>query len=154
MLRVLERTNQFSKTLILGDGEVGRLTRVYLHEQGIEVSGFIVSGIPTKDTLMDVPVKCIESIDNLDNSLVLVCVHKKWWNEVINRLLSLGVEDFELINDNRQKYMWNNVTFKDLYGDVEEGRNINTLLYHRVAELDTVYSLNVQCSMFNVQCSM
>lgn len=151
MLRVLERTKQFSKTLIFGDGEVGRLTRIYLHEQGIEISGFIVSGMPTKDTLMDVPLKCIESIGSSDSSLVLICVHKIWWDEVKDRLLSLGFVDFELIDDNRQKYMWNNVTFKDLYGDVEEGRNINTLLYHRVAELDTVYSLIVNKRNFEEQ---
>lgn len=151
MKKVLKKIEQYSRILIYGDGEIGRLTRVYLHEQGIEISGFVVSNKPVHDMLMDAPVKCIESIDDLDDTLVLVCVHKKWWGVVADNLYRYGLVYFEIIDDKCQKYMWENVFFEDRYADVEEGRNINTLLYHRIEELDTVYSLIVNKRNFEEQ---
>ena len=151
MLKIIKRTEQFSEILIYGDGEVGRLTRVYLHEQGIEISGFVVSNRPIHNMLMDVPLKSIENIDNTDDTLVLVCVHKKWWGVVTDNLIRLGFSHYEIIDDKCQKYMWENVSFKDSYSDVEEGKNINTLLYHRIEELDTVYSLIVSKRNFEEQ---
>ena len=147
---IIHNCMAYSQVYIYGDGEVGRLMRILLHEQGIEITGFLTTKEPRHTILMGVPVKKIETFDfNKGDSYLLICMHNKWWSESEVMLRNLGIINYVIINDDIRKEAEARVQFKDLYDDVEH--NINVLLYHRVESLDTVYSIIVEKQNFEDQ---
>lgn len=140
---LLKTCQNFRNIYIYGDGEVGRLTRIYLHEQEIEISGFITTNRPKRELLMNVPVYSIERFiaDKQHDAYIIVCMHKKWWAEVTDRLFQLGLTNYLIIDDSLRASIERDVLFRDLYRDVE--RKINVLLYHRIENFNTSYSIIV-----------
>ena len=152
MEELLERCGKLKKIFIYGDGEVGRLTRIFLHEQGIEAAAFVVTGVPRVNRLMDIPVYRIYDVsESTDEAMFIICMHKKHWKDAVSVLESIGAYDYIIVDDKVRESIVDRVTFKDIYEDVEAGKYINTLLYHRIEELDTTYSLIVNKRNFEEQ---
>ncbi len=140
------------KVYIYGDGEDGRLTRIFLHEQGVSVSAFVVTDKPVRVELMKLPVISLKAFSaNKEDALFFICMHKKWWNEVVEVLNQKGYRDSIIVDDAVRKGILNSIRFDEIYEDVERGRYINILLYHRVESLKTVSSLIVNEQNFEDQ---
>ncbi len=150
-LENLLKNARASKSIyIYGDGEVGRLLRVFLHEQGIEIQGFITTNVPNSSSLMSVPVKEIESLDGmLSEAYVILCMHPQRVQEASYLLMKAGNHRQVVIDDFLKEEIASKTLFKDLYEDVE--RKINILLYHRVVSYDTAYSIHVSEKNFEEQ---
>ncbi len=147
---ILNRCKESKKVYIYGDGEVGRLTRVFLHEQGIEIDGFITTYAPKRSEVMSVPACELDAFTvNPNDVYVLACMHKKWWEAVLNSLSEREYKNVDIIDDDLRIEIDNKVRFADLYEDVE--KNINVLLYHRVENLPTAYSIIVNERNFESQ---
>ena len=147
---LLEKCQLFKHVFIYGDGEVGRLIRVYLHAHGIEISGFVTTQKPLKDIVMDAPTYKIEKL-NCDpfDTFIVICMHKKWESEVEEYLDELGYNNYIFVDDEVRLIAENDTLFTDLYEDVE--RKINVLLYHRIENLETSYSIMVTEKNFEDQ---
>lgn len=147
---LLERCLKYRDVFIYGDGEVGRLLRVYLHEQSIEASGFITTFAPKRKKLMNLPVRELTELSgDKSDMFVIVCMHKKWWDDAVSRMKSNGLHNYEIIDDNLRREVEEKVLFKDIYEDVEH--KINVLLYHRVEDIKTSYSIIVGRENFEKQ---
>ena len=148
--RLIEKCRNYRSVYVYGDGEVGRLLRVFLHEQGIEIDGFITTNEPVRKTLMDVSVSQLGCIYvDFSKTLVIICMHKKWWDSVSRELNNQGYSNYVIIDDGLRKEVESKVLFRDVYQDVE--RKINVLLYHRVDNLETSYSIMVCKKYFEEQ---
>ena len=147
---ILKNCSRYSKIYLYGDGEVARLTRIFLHERGIEISAFITSDCPKKSLLMGVPVNEIDRFESeVISSYVLVCTNKRWWKEIVTRLTSKGYVNFDIIGPDIKREIEMLVEFSDIYEDVE--KTINVLLYHRVENLKSAYSIIVNEKNFEDQ---
>lgn len=147
---ILDKCKCGHKIFIYGDGEVGRLLRIFLHENGVEIAGFLTTNVPNHRMLMNVPEYKLEDInDCTKDSYIIVCMHMKWWEDAENRLRKLDFNNYVVIDDDTRKAIEEVVQFKDIYEDIE--RRINVLLYHRVADLKTAYSIIVGKKNFEEQ---
>jgi len=139
---LIKKCMEFKRIYIYGDGEVGRLMRVYLHEHKLEISGFLTTYKPQKNRVMDVPVCELSSLHSVPtDTFIIICMHKKWWDEAIKYIEKYGYTNFMIADDGIRLNIENETMFTDLYEDVDH--RINVLLYHRVENLETSYSIIV-----------
>ncbi len=147
---LIEECLKFRHVYVYGDGEVGRLMRVYLHEHRLEISGFLTTYKPKKNRIMDVPVYELESLNsNLTDTLILICMHKKYWEKAIEYIKKLGYINYIIIDDTLRISAEEATLFDHLYEDVEQ--KINVLLFHRVENLETSFSIIVNEKNFEDQ---
>lgn len=140
------------RVYIYGDGADGRLVRIFLYEQNIDVEGFVVTAEPNRRQLMDLPVKSLfELTENDKDALFLICMNKSWWLQVVNNLEEKGCSNILVLDSRLRKNVLEQVQFSHIFEDVEIGRYINTLLYHRIESLETVSSLVVTEQNFEDQ---
>ena len=150
MINFIKECSKHKKIFIYGDGEVGRLTRICLHEQGIEICAFITTNEPKRSNLMGIPVYKISTLEiDLSDTYVIICMHKMWWDDAVTRLDNYGFKNYIIVDDELRNELERQVEFRDIYSDVE--RNINVLLYHRVESLETSYSIIVNPINFEAQ---
>ena len=72
---LIRKCSEYKYVYIYGDGEVGRLIRVYLHEQEFEISGFLTTYKPKKKIIMDVPVCKLESLKSASaDTFIIICM--------------------------------------------------------------------------------
>ena len=157
---LLKRCREFRYVYIYGDGEVGRLMRVYLHEHEVEVLGFLTTYKPKKDIVMGIPVCELKALNStFDNTFIIICMNKKWWNEATELIIKRGYTNYMIIDDRIRLCAERDTLFSDIYEDVD--RKINVLLYHRIENMNTSYSIMVNernfenqlrfiCSNYNV----
>lgn len=119
-----------SEIYIYGDGEVGRLTRVYLQENGIEIKAFLTSNEPINSVVLGASVHKIDEIELYDNQLIIICMHKMWWNSVSKMLIDKDFTNFFIVDDSIRIEMENAVEYAEEYDEIN--KKINVLLYHRV----------------------
>ena len=137
---------------IYGDGSDGRLTRIFLYEQNIDVEGFVVTGSPRRKELMGLPVISLTEIPvEARNSLFFICMNKSWYEQASDNLEKIGCSNHLFVDNALRKSFLENVQFAHVFEDVEKGKHINTLLYHRVESLRTVSSLIVNARNFEEQ---
>ena len=140
------------RVFIYGDGTDGRLVRIFLYEQKIDVEAFVVTSDPKHRRLMDIPVKALSELSGKDSdALFLICMNKIWWQQAIDNLKRIGCANNLVLDNNLRRIILEKVQYSHIFEDVEIGRNINTLLYHRVESLPTVSSLIVSEQNFEDQ---
>lgn len=115
---------------IYGAGGYGRLVKAFLEECNIDVAGFVVSQKDDKTRrVMGIPLLGLSEVDETGN--FIVGVGKAYEKEIIQKLLSIGIEDYFLLDDGLMDELYHSISFempKNL------SRNYaNILLYHRVA---------------------
>lgn len=82
---------------IYGNGDVGRFCAGYLRKTGCEPLGFLVSEIPDDSMTDNLPVFSIEKLQKeglLNSGVVITAASKKEQNEMIEKLISFGIEDY------------------------------------------------------------
>lgn len=148
--KFIKKCLEYRQIYIYGDGEVGRLIRVYLHEQKLDISGFLTTYTPQKKRVMAVPVCELRLLHSApSDTLIIICMHKKWWNEATKNIEKYGYTNFIIVDDELRLRVECETLFADLYEDVEH--RINVLLYHRVENLETSYSIIVSERNFEDQ---
>lgn len=149
---MLNLCKRFKNIYIYGDGEIGRLTRIFLDEQGIEVTGFVVTDKPRKINILGVPVFSIYDIDsNMSETLFLICMNIKWMKEATEIVEKLGCDNHYFIDNKLEREIYNKIKFINDYCDVEDEKNLCVLMYHRIENLSDPLSLMVNEVNFEAQ---
>ncbi len=148
-MELLDYCKNFRRIYIYGDGEVGRLVRIFLYENGVEVECFVTSGKPRHSVVLELPVCQLEQIFGRDNSeCFIICVNGKYIDVIKNNLLRKGFDKFFVV-DNLMKYeLYDSTNFEHDYIDVHQGNRLSVLLYHRIVRMNDPYNIVVSKENF------
>ncbi len=152
IMELLNICSSYTTVYIYGDGEMGRLIRIYLHEQGINVKAFVTTDKPRHSHLLDIPVCELDMISELrDPSVcVLVCVNAKAANEVMNLIHNRGGKGY-VVDDDTKVFVYGVTNFLHDYKDIEQEPKVSVLLYHRVGNFNDPYNIVVSNENFKHQ---
>ena len=152
VVRMLNLCKRYKNIYIYGDGEVGRLTRIFLVEHGIEVTGFVVTDKPEKVNILGVSVFSIYDLEgSLDQALFLICMNKKWFEEAVETVKKIGCDNYLYIDNKLEREIYNNTKFTYDYKDIEDEKKLCVLMYHRIENLSDPLLLMVNESNFEAQ---
>lgn len=137
---------------LYGAGKYGRIVRVFLDENGIGISGFVVT-----DSTMSGGVVLEKSVISFDEYLnlgidsvgIIVATSEKNQKDITCQLNENRILDYYCVSDDEVEAMVHSCTYKRRYCS---RNNITVFCYHRVADipLDT-WKLAVKPDLFEKQ---
>lgn len=143
---IIEYANAHKKIYCYGAGHFGKVVRIFLQEQGIDIVGFVISGIAKKTHILDVPVLKLGNLEKEDNAGIIISVGNKYRHEIISTLNSNGFSDYFDADEKFFKDIEKQLQFSYSY---QIDKYICVLYYHRVCDLtrDT-WKLSVPPKLF------
>lgn len=127
--QLLEFCSSYSKIYCYGAGVYGRLTRIFLRENGYDIEGFIVSsGQILIDNVLGKQMIPIDQID-VDESGIILSVSERYQREICEGLKREGIVNYF----KAENFFWENLKLKTKF-DITRAIHpyVNVLMYHRV----------------------
>ncbi len=143
---IIEYVKAHKKIYCYGAGHFGKVVRIFLQEQGIDIAGFVISGRAEKSHILDIPVVNLGNLKIEDDLGIIISVGNKYRHEIISTLNSNGFSDYLDVDEYFFRDMENRLQFKYTY---QIDKYICVLYYHRVCDLtrDT-WNLSVPPKLF------
>lgn len=133
------------KVFCYGAGNYGKKTRIFLKENGIDISRFVVTSADSVDSLLEIPVYPLdESTD--DEAGFIIGAGKEYHDEIISNLKKRGMDDYYSISEDLIQSMESEIQYSYEY---PVRKFVNVLLYHKINPIiDNVRHLSVSPGHF------
>lgn len=118
---------------VYGAGVYGRAVMVYLEEQKYEAC--FVETNPVKKCIMGKDVIALQEVKR-ENCAFIVAVGTKYREEILQKLTEFGYDNIYIITSELMTEIRRETKYDvDIHNESKFSRNVNVLLYHRVADL-------------------
>ena len=146
---LLQVCRKYRTIYLYGDGEIGRLVRIYLDENEICVSAFLTTNTPCEEYLLDIPVYPL-GMNNNENDipLIVICMNQSGWNTAIKRLQENGYSDYFVVDDTLKKQIFTKTCFDKIYSTDLDKKEICVLMYHRIENMRDPFNIIVSPENF------
>ncbi len=149
-MELLDYCRNYKKVYIFGDGEIGRLVRIYLHEKGMKVEAFVTTNTPKQSMILDLPVYPLNQLcyENDDSKCFIISVNENAVDIIRDKLLRKGFNQTFVVDNLVKHDLYESVSFEYDYSDVEQEKKLAVLLYHRIGEQNDPYNIVVSKENF------
>lgn len=143
---LLDYCKRHRKVFCYGAGKYGRLIRAFLHENGVDISAFIVTEIKESGQVLGVPVIPVSDYSPDKDCAIIIGVGKKNTEAIIRILESKIISDYHSISADTIKDIEQSLKFT---GQYRLKNNICALYYHRVCNIQPdIWKLAIKPDLF------
>lgn len=123
--------NSHTRIFCYGAGRYGRTLLVHLREKGLDLSAFLITGQPAEQKILGKPVRNVNDICFAEGDGVLLAVSSRFMEDMKQKLVSLGIQDYAVVDEELFEKIEGDTEFSDCSSDRPF---VNVLMYHRVAK--------------------
>ncbi len=144
--RIITYAKAHKEIYCYGAGHWGKVTRIFLQEQGINIDGFVISNAIKESPILNVPVISVDQLIKEDHTGIIISVGNKFRREIITTLVTNGFSDFLDVNETTFIDMEKRLKFSHSY---PIDKYVCVLYYHRVCNLSRdTWKLSVPPKLF------
>lgn len=147
---LLSYCRRYREILCYGAGRYGRIIRIFLLEHGIDIAAFLVSKTKEKQNAVLEKKVCQISDFLYDRAEqgILLCANEAIRSDMELTLQQQGITEYFIVDELLVKEL----DAKTQYNTIFRMKGVNTLLYHRVANLESdIWKLAVTPENFEFQ---
>ncbi|MCR5235797.1 MAG: polysaccharide deacetylase family protein [Lachnospiraceae bacterium] len=148
--KVIDYCKAHKNIYCYGAGEYGKILRVFLDEQGIKLSGFLVTKeVSSGEEVLGISVHGIKNHIFPDQSGIIVCVNDSIKGEIISTLKETGHSDYFNMEESDIHVLREKIRFDNKY---PLKKNIVVFCYHRItSNAPDTWKLCVKPELFDRQ---